>query len=98
LPNQATVAQSGGIVAQRGKKVAQSGKHKRNYTKEIKQEENSSSSNKDKAEDYKNGKRNFKPYFIGEEMRWYKNRWWVIPKDGSPWLEFSLGESDIEWR
>ena len=30
-----------------------------------------------------------KPYFKGEEMRFSRNKWWVLPKDGSEWLEFA---------
>ena len=38
-----------------------------------------------------------KPYFNGEEMRKYQEKWWVVPKDGSAWLEFAGKESDIKW-
>ena len=43
-------------------------------------------------------KRKKKPFFRGEEMRRWKNRWWVLPADGSSWLEFAGKESDIVWR
>lgn len=39
-----------------------------------------------------------KPYFRGEEMRRSQNKWWVIPKDGGRWLEFTGSEKEIEWR
>ena len=39
-----------------------------------------------------------KPYYRGEEMRWYQNKWWVVPKDGGPWLEFVDLEKKIEWK
>ena len=39
-----------------------------------------------------------KPYFRGEPMRWYREKWWVIPKDGGSWLEFAGEKKDIEWR
>jgi hypothetical protein len=39
-----------------------------------------------------------KPYFRGEEMRLKGKKWFVIPKDGGPWLEFAGKESEIEWK
>ena len=46
---------------------------------------------------YKEGKEiAYKPYYKGEEMRWYQNRWWVI--ENGEWLEFVGSESEIEWR
>ena len=39
-----------------------------------------------------------KPYFRGDEMRKAQNKWWVLPKDGSAWLEFAGQESDIEYK
>ena len=48
---------------------------------------------------YKKGKRwGEKPYYKGEEMRWSRNKWWVIPKEGGSWLEFAGQENEIEWR
>lgn len=38
-----------------------------------------------------------KPYFRGNEMRKVDDKWWVLPKDGSAWLEFAGKETDIEW-
>ena len=56
-------------------------------------------SSSNKIADYKNGKKwGEKPYYDGKQMRWYKNRWWVIPEDGGRWLEFGGKESEIEWR
>jgi len=51
-------------------------------------------------DDYKAGKRDYKPYFWGEEMRWLEDKqlWKVISKDGGEWLEFAGLESDIEWK
>ncbi|MDD4029669.1 MAG: hypothetical protein PHX86_08205 [Caldisericia bacterium] len=35
----------------------------------------------------------------GEEMRFSKNKWWVIPDCGGSWLEFAGDEKkDIVWR
>ena len=35
----------------------------------------------------------------GEEMRFSKRKWWVIPEDGGRWLEFAGDpKKDIEWR
>jgi len=39
-----------------------------------------------------------KPYFQGLEMRKAQNRWWVLPTDGSDWLEFAGQEKEIEWK
>ena len=39
-----------------------------------------------------------KPYFREDEMRQSKGKWWVLPKDGSAWLEFAGKEAEIEWR
>ncbi|HOI97237.1 MAG TPA: hypothetical protein PLA19_01915 [Candidatus Pacearchaeota archaeon] len=48
---------------------------------------------------YKNGnKRRKRPYYDGQEMRWSRNKWWVIPKDGGTWKEFGGKESEIEWK
>jgi len=39
-----------------------------------------------------------KPFFRGMEMRKAQNKWWVLPKDGSAWLEFAGKEKEIEWK
>ena len=39
-----------------------------------------------------------KPYYDGCEMRSSKGKRWVIPKDGSPWLEFAGSDKDIIWK
>ena len=39
-----------------------------------------------------------KPYYNDLEMRKSKGKWWVLPKDGSQWLEFALKEKDITWK
>jgi len=54
------------------------------------------SSLKELADAYKKGERKHKPFFLGNEMRWSQNRWWVI-KNGE-WLKFDGNESEIEWR
>jgi len=64
----------------------------------IKEEQYNFSSKKELAESYKQGKRNSKPYFRGEEMRWSQGRWWVLPNDGGDWLEFAGSELEIEWK
>ncbi len=43
-------------------------------------------------------KKGSKPTFWGLDMRWSKGKWWVLPKDGSTWQEFSASEKDIEWK
>lgn len=55
---------------------------------------------KDRASDYESGKRwGEKPFYQGEEMRFSKSKWWVIPNDGGEWLEFAGSiKKDIEWR
>lgn len=61
------------------------------------QNNNESFSKKELAEAYKTGSRRLKPYYRGEEMRWARNKWQVIPKDGGRWLEFADDESKIDW-
>jgi hypothetical protein len=39
-----------------------------------------------------------KAFYKGEEMRFSKGKWWVLPKDGSEWLEFAGSLKDIEWK
>jgi hypothetical protein len=43
----------------------------------------------------KKGKR---PFYNNDQMRWSRNRWWVIPQDGGDWLGFADQESKIEWK
>ena len=55
---------------------------------------------KDKASRYESGKKwGEKPFYRGEEMRFSKSKWWVIPNDGGEWLEFAGSvKNDIEWK
>ena len=55
--------------------------------------------NKKKELSYKNNSKscNYKPTYDKLEMRWYKNKWWVLPIDGGKWKDFSLEESKIIW-
>ena len=39
-----------------------------------------------------------KPYFWDQEMRKAQGRWWVMPKEGGAWKEFTGKESEIVWR
>ena len=39
-----------------------------------------------------------KPTYDGCDMRFFKSKWWVLPKDGSEWLEFNALEKEIEWK
>lgn len=39
-----------------------------------------------------------KPYFRRDEMRFSQNKWWVLPSDGSEWLEFAGKKEDITWK
>lgn len=39
-----------------------------------------------------------KPYYDGCEMRSSNGKWWVIPANKGPWLEFNAPESEIEWK
>jgi hypothetical protein len=39
-----------------------------------------------------------KPHYKGEEMRFSKGRWWVLPNDGGEWLEFAGKEEDITYN
>lgn len=47
---------------------------------------------------HKKGSSNKKPFFNGEEMRFVRSKWFVLPADGSSWLEFVGAEKDIEWK
>jgi len=56
-------------------------------------------SNKELIKNLKRSVSSFKkPYFRGQEMRKKQNKWWVLPSDGSDWLEFVGTEKDIEWK
>jgi len=39
-----------------------------------------------------------KAFYDGQEMRFFKSKWWVIPLDGGKWLEYVGDIKDIEWR
>lgn len=39
-----------------------------------------------------------KPYYKGDEMRFSKDKWWVLPLDGGKWLEFAGKEEEIEYK
>lgn len=71
----------------------QQGKRKKN---EIIMKENNPSSFKDKIDAYKQGRRDYRPYYRGYEMRWSREKWWVI-EDGT-WKEFVDSEDKIEWK
>lgn len=44
-------------------------------------------------------KRKKRPFYQSLEMRKdARGKWWVLPKDGSDWLEFNNKESAIEWK
>ena len=48
--------------------------------------------------DYKEGKREYKPYFWGDEMRWKEGeRKWYVVKN-KEWLDFVDSEEKIEWK
>lgn len=64
--------------------------------REIQMKENNNLSYKEITEAYKNGKRDYKPFFWGNEMRWSQNKWWVI--ENGEWKEFAGLESEIEWK
>ena len=62
-------------------------------------EQSSYNKNKDYNNNYKKNPSSFKkPFFRGEEMRKSRGKWWVLPKDGSPWLEFVGDETAIEYK
>jgi hypothetical protein len=45
----------------------------------------------------KKGRAFYKP--TGEEMRFSKGKWWVLPKEGGEWSEFAGSiKNDIEWK
>lgn len=72
------------------------GQHRKRKKNEIQMKEISSLSFKELSDAYKQGKREYKPFFEGSEMRWSQSRWWVI--ENGQWLEFAGEESEIEWR
>ena len=43
-------------------------------------------------------KKEKKPFYDDMEMRFSRGKWWVLPKDGSSWLEFAGKEKDIVWK
>lgn len=106
LPKEATtlsrtieVANSVEEVANLDNKVAILDGHKEYLPKNTKQrKEVSVFSKKELAELYKKGDRSYKPYFWGDEMRWWEEKWWVIKAGDPKWKEFALGESEIEWQ
>lgn len=53
---------------------------------------------KDNKEESSFFKKKKKPFFQGKEMRYSQGRWWVLPRDGSPWLKFAGQEKEIEWK
>ena len=46
----------------------------------------------------KNDSSKKKPYYDGCEMRSFKGKRWVLPRDGSAWLEFAGSDKDIVWK
>ncbi len=52
------------------------------------------------VEAYKRGDRKYKPFYMGDEMRWRpdQQKWYAIPKQGGDWLLFCGRESEIEWK
>ncbi len=84
---QIPTSQSGSVVPRSGRQIPESGRQtdtKKNYSKNYKEEQFSS--------------KKLKPFFRGEEMRFSRNKWWVLPKDGSAWLEFAGTQKEIEWK
>lgn len=51
-----------------------------------------------KREESSFSKKKLKPYFEKLEMRKARGKWWVLPADGSQWLEFAGKEKDITWK
>lgn len=44
-------------------------------------------------------KKKLKPFFWGQEMRKdQRGKWWIIPKDGGQWLEFTGSKEEIQWQ
>lgn len=79
-------AQKVGRIAHKVARFALKGKSNIRQDKTIHRQKRASSSKK------------LKPYFRGEKMRWSKNKWWVLPSDGSKWLEFAGKTSEITWK
>ena len=52
----------------------------------------------DKIREEKTSSYKKKPYYDNLLMVKQGNKWFVIPKDGGKWLEFSGKESDIVWK
>ena len=97
LPKRTTVAQRGGLLPCGVEKLPCSMDtkeiNKRNYTKE-----RPTLSSKELSSSYKEGNKDYKPFFWGQEMRWSQGQWWVLPKDGGEWLRFNTTEDEIEWQ
>ena len=77
---------SGRIIPESGRIIPESGRQtdtKKNYIKNYTK----------KSSSFKK-----KPYYFNDEMRWSKKKWWVVPADGSEWLEYNGKEKDIVWE
>ena len=77
---------SGSIIPESGRNFPESGSEKdtkKSYTKIYTK----------KSSSFKK-----KPFYKGEEMRKSKGKWWVLPCDGSPWLEFAGDLKNIEYK
>lgn len=64
----------------------------------IRKEEITFSSNEELLTAYKEGKRDYRPFYRGNPMRYYKdqNRWEVL--ENGEWLEFNTGEREITFQ
>jgi len=83
--SEVTTSESGSIIQESGSNFPESGSEKdtkKSYNKIYTK----------KSSSFK------KPYFLGEEMRKSKGKWWVLPQDGSPWLEFAGDLKDIKYK
>jgi len=80
------------------KSMEHTSKVSKHNSKDIKKEGVLFDQNKTKAENYRNGVRTYKPYYMGYMMRWKpsENKWYVIQH--GEWLEFADKENKIEWR
>jgi len=78
---------------------ARSAMHGKVCTKDYKEERITNTKDyKEKKRSHLIYKKKLKPYYDGLQMRKVQEKWFVLPADGSPWLEFAGTEKDIQWK
>ena len=93
---QITTPESGSNIPESGRQIPESGRQTDTKKNSNKIDNKNDEFFKNLADGYKNGDKRYKPFYNGDEMRWWQNKWWVIVK--SEWLMYADKESKIEWR